>query len=244
MTLVGHRGARGEAPENTSGGFRYALDHNVRHFELDVQLSADGVPVVIHDPELKRTSDCTGRVGDLTAAALARCNAAARWPDWPATEPIPTLEAVLALLATERCSAQIEVKCESSEAADLLIDHLVPLLDAVDDRLDLVLTSFDSRLLQLAMVKLPAMPRGLVYDHKRRRPLATARSLHCQWLIPHWRLLSRRTIARARAAGLRLSVWTVNEAKIAERLLADGVESVITDYPVRMAALLAERAGR
>lgn len=240
MTLVGHRGARGEAPENTLGGFRYALDHNVRHFELDVHLSADGIPVVIHDAELKRTTDCTDRVGNLEAATLARCNAAAHWPEWPQPEPVPTLEAVLTLLAGERCSVQVEVKCETDDAADLLIDRLAPLLPAFTGDLDMVITSFDTRLLQLAMLKLAQFPRGLVYDHKRRNPLAMAQTLHCQWLIGHWRLLGKRAIRRAKASDMRLSVFTVNDVRVARRLFNDGVDSVITDFPVAMARQLAD----
>jgi glycerophosphoryl diester phosphodiesterase len=111
LRVGGHRGAAGEAPENTFAGFALAFRTGVDYLELDVQLSADGVAVVVHDDELDRTSDGHGPVASMTAAALARLDAG-RWFDPAfAGERIPTLTGLLAWLeARPTLGATIEAK--------------------------------------------------------------------------------------------------------------------------------------
>ena len=99
MHVYGHRGAAGEAPENTLGGFRHALEHGVHHFELDIRLSADGVPLVIHDPDTLRTTGIDRAVRTSCFNELASLDAAATFP-WRSREPLPTLRTLLPVLHT------------------------------------------------------------------------------------------------------------------------------------------------
>ena len=87
MTLIyGHRGAKGEAPENTLASFRKCLEHGVRRCELDLHLSLDGELMVIHDPTLKRTTGRRGRVCAAARAALSRCDSRRRTSPAPARQ--------------------------------------------------------------------------------------------------------------------------------------------------------------
>ena len=93
MTLIyGHRGAKGEAPENTLSSFQECLKHGVRRCELDLHLSKDGELMVIHDPTLKRTTERRGKVVEHSAAELVTYDARKGGPGWIKPCPIPTLE--------------------------------------------------------------------------------------------------------------------------------------------------------
>lgn len=95
MQIIGHRGARNEAPENTIAGFTYAVELGLQAVELDVRLARDGQLVVIHDATVDRTTDRNGRVGDFTAPELGGMDARAAHPEWPERCGIPTLTDVL-----------------------------------------------------------------------------------------------------------------------------------------------------
>ena len=97
MLVYGHRGAAGEAPENTIAGFRHAIERGTRHFELDVQMSKDDKLVVIHDNKVNRTTYCRGNVNQFTASELANMDARRGTPPWPRKRGanIATLDALL-----------------------------------------------------------------------------------------------------------------------------------------------------
>ena len=166
MWVIGHRGARGEAPENTVGGLWYALKKGVTHFELDLRLSADGVPVVIHDATVRRTTGRRARVDRLSAMELAGLNAAARHRHWPFPERVPRLADVLPLL--KRCDGvQLELKCDRHVEPSQLLRSIGEVLSGC--RMPhLVLTSCDSRTLQLAQSLLPDLRRGRLPDRELR----------------------------------------------------------------------------
>ena len=103
MTLIyGHRGAKGEAPENTLTSFQQCLKHGVRRCELDLHLSMDGELMVIHDPTLKRTTDRRGKVVEHTAAELVTYDARKGGPGWIKPCPIPTLEELFEAITLKR----------------------------------------------------------------------------------------------------------------------------------------------
>ncbi|MCF5352651.1 hypothetical protein GIW06_15345 [Pseudomonas syringae] len=116
MTLIyGHRGAKGEAPENTLTSFQECLKHGVRRCELDLHLSKDGELMVIHDPTLKRTTDRRGKVNEHLAADLVTYDARKGGPGWVSPCPIPRLEELFEQCAFEHW--QLEVKSASRTRA-------------------------------------------------------------------------------------------------------------------------------
>ena len=141
MIVFGHRGARGEAPENTLSGFGFALGLGVDGLELDVRLSADGQLVVIHDETVDRTTDAAGPVAAFRADQLARLDARGSCPEWPQRVGVPTLEQVLRqtpfVLVRQNSRGEVELSVRGSDSrqAALLLDGL-PLTLGWDHRTD------------------------------------------------------------------------------------------------------------
>lgn len=237
MVIIGHRGARGEAPENTAGGFAYALQKGVRHFELDLRLSADNIPMVIHDASTRRTCGESMLVAHSPAAVLGSLDAA-NGELWEPREPIPSLADILPLLESSD-SVQLEIKSDRPARLNTLIKATRQLLRDCD-RHRYTLTSFDQRALRLAKSLAPEWPRGLVTESRFVDNIGRAQRLACSTLIYHFRIVSQRQISRAQGRGLQVSSYTVNNQAEIKKLKSWGIDSVITDHPVRYLHLAGE----
>ena len=111
--IYGHRGARGECPENTLASFQHCLEQGVTRCELDLHLSADDELMVIHDPTLKRTTGQRGKVGRYSAAELEQLDARAAGPAWPQPCPIPRLRKQLPTPHASACRLRPAAKRRS-----------------------------------------------------------------------------------------------------------------------------------
>lgn len=230
MTLIyGHRGAKGEAPENTLAGFKQCLAHGVRRCELDLHLSKDGELMVIHDPTLKRTTGRRGKVVEHDAEELTQYDARQGGPSWKQPCPIPRLADLF-----EQCDFehwQLEVKSASRVRAA----RSVLAIKALADRhglLDRVTVTSGSRKVLRALKRLtPELSCGLVAEYAWLDPLKVAKQYDCSLLALKWTLCTPERIAKARQLGLHVSVWTVNDPALMRRLADFGVDSLITDYP-------------
>src|SRR5215210_999582 len=111
MLIYGHRGSPATSLENTLASFREAIDAGVDGLEFDVRASADGIPIVIHDRELDRTTSMTGNVDELPFESI-------RSADAGNGQPVPTFEEVLDLV-TDRVHLDIEVKQSGIESVIL-----------------------------------------------------------------------------------------------------------------------------
>lgn len=241
MLIIGHRGARGEAPENTLPSFLHALQAGVRHFELDVRLSWDERPVVIHDLTVDRTTGDTGAVADFPAAQLAAMDARRNTAGWARATGIPTLEEVLVACAAAD-SWQLEIKSDAPARIRVLVRQMAALLAELKMTDAVVLTSLDVEVLKIARKEAPALARGYVAETADPEPVKTAQKLECALLVSNWKITDSDLIARARSANLPVSVWTVNDLVVAERLFNLGVDSLITDFPTALLAHAAMRA--
>lgn len=164
MTLIyGHRGAKGEAPENTLTSFQQCLKHGVRRCELDLHLSMDGELMVIHDPTLKRTADRRGKVVEYSAADLVKMDARKGGPGWINPCPIPRLEELF-----EKCDFdhwQLEVKSASRTRAAttvLAIREMAVRFGLMDK---VTVTSSSREVLKAAVELTPDLSRGLVAEY-------------------------------------------------------------------------------
>ena len=249
---VAHRGAGKLAPENTLAAFRQGASHGYRMFECDVKLSSDGVPFLLHDAELERTTNAADALGTSEAAAgndkvkesriagdmpwheLSQLDAGSWHSPTYAGEPLPTLEAIARFCLRNGYFLNIEIKptpgtehhtgiVVAQHAARLWQGAAVPPL----------LTSFDIPALQGAFESQPELPRGLLIDGLQGQPwsawLAKALALQCQAIVCNYRLWNSDTVAQAKAAGFRTLSYTVNDAAEATRLLDLGTDAVITD---------------
>ncbi|MFC4258628.1 glycerophosphodiester phosphodiesterase [Marinobacter lacisalsi] len=230
MIIYGHRGARGEAPENTLAGFETAYRRGIRHFELDVQLSSDGVPVVIHDTTVDRTTGQQGKVASFTAAQLATMDARQNTAPWPDATGIPSLDQVLDA-CPEVLHYQLEVKPDARTRLNILCNRLTELIQRRRLFETVVVTSSDTWFLQQIKRRNRKIHTGYVAGRRFPRPVATALRMHCSYLIPSWRICSRDMVRQAHQLDMQVSVWTVN--RIHDMLAMEdlGVNSIITDFP-------------
>lgn len=227
---VAHRGAGKLAPENTLAAFRVGAAHGYRMFECDVKLSADGVPFLLHDATLERTTDGHGTAGDLPWDALSRLDAGSWHSRAFAGEPLATLASVARLCQANGFLLNIEIKptpgteaatgaAVADAAAALWAGHSVPPL----------LTSFQPAALQAAQAAQPALPRGLLLDGLSHDWPAVAERLGCVALICRHSLWTAQLARDAADLGLRCASYTVNDAPEARRLAGLGPHTVITD---------------
>ena len=181
---IAHRGAGKLAPENTLAAFRLGAQHGYRMFECDVKLSADGVPFLLHDATLERTTNGTGVAGDQPWSALARLDAGSWHSRAYAGEPLPTLDNIARFCLRNDYFLNIEIKptpgleqrtgeVVAAEAARLWAGAQVPPL----------LTSFRPESLQGAQGAAPHLPRGLLLDTLWTGWLETALSLDCVAIV-------------------------------------------------------------
>jgi glycerophosphoryl diester phosphodiesterase len=236
--VVGHRGAAGLAPENTLAACAVALGLGVDAIEVDVRLSADGVPIVLHDATLERTTNGRGLVAGWPDARLARLDATVGFTGGGfAPEPPPPLAAVLEL-AQGRAQIHLELKG----------DPQVPraLVQAVGDLLrargadDVLLLSFDWDALRLARCLIPGVPLCvLAAAWSEDAALARLRAEGVAWLGLRYAALTSKRVSAAHATGLRLGVWTVNTVPAMRRARRLGVDAITSDRPDRLLAALA-----
>jgi glycerophosphoryl diester phosphodiesterase len=233
--IIGHRGNAGEAPENTLAAFRQAIALGADGVEFDVQLSRDGVPVVIHDELLERTTSGRGPVGGATAAELAALEAGG-WFDPPcAGEGVPSLAAVLALLAPSPLSAHIELKTARVPYPGLVAAVLAAVSAAgLADRA--VLSSFNHHTLREAMGLSPRLPCAALLDGRLLEPWDYAARHGFQALHPFHGAVDGTLVRECHARGLAVRPWTVDDPAEAARLRACGVDAIITNQPRRLLA--------
>ena len=241
MLVYGHRGAAGEAPENTLGGFRHAWQRGARRFELDVHLAADDELVVIHDARVDRTTGERGAVSSFTSTRLKRMDARRGAPPWPRREGIPRLREVLrALPSTE--SWQIEVK-KSGSAQQMrdTAESLRALVAELRIAPKIIVTSADQAFLGYARELMPRVTLGYVGIGSDL--LAIAAGLGCSYLMLN--LFSCNPALRVQAwrKKIALSVWTVNDPVSIRNLRRMRVHSILTDYPSMAIPLVAQIEG-
>lgn len=235
---IAHRGAGKLAPENTLAALRLGAQYGYRMFECDAKLSADGVPFLLHDTTLTRTTNAHTRLaagasavaGAHTWPALAQLDAGSWHSGAYAGEPLATLDNAAHFCLANGHALNIEIKptpgterhtgaVVAARAAQLWQGAALPPL----------LTSFSPEALQGARAAAPGLPRGLLLDALRADWLDAARTLGCAAVVCHHALWNTTTVARVRAAGLRALSYTVNDESAARRLVALGTDGIITD---------------
>jgi glycerophosphoryl diester phosphodiesterase len=235
--IIAHRGASHDAPENTLAAMKLAWEQKADAVELDLWLSKDGKIVVLHDPDTKRVGGSGVRVAELTWDELQRVDVGA-WKD-PRfrAERIPALDSILATIPPGR-RAFLEIKC----GAEILPELSRVIARSGRKPAELAVISFDFETLSKSKKEFPRIEH--YYLHGYRKDAATgefprlapllvrARSagfdgldLNADWPI------DASFVAQARASGMKLFVWTVNDPQVARKLTGAGVQGITTDRP-------------
>ena len=236
---IAHRGAGRLAPENTLAAFRLGAAHGFRMFECDVKLSADGVPFLLHDATLARTTcgrDLLGNSaasdmgGDHPWALLSRLDAGGWHSRAFAGEPLASLESVARYCLRNGHLLDIEIKPTPGTerpTGEAVARHAARLWGAA--AVPPLLTSFEPEALAGARHAAPHLPRGLLLDVLPEGWLAMAQRLGCVAVACNHVLWDAATVAQAQAAGLRTLSYTVNDEWAARRLIDLGTDGIVTD---------------
>lgn len=233
MKIIGHRGARNEAPENTVESFVHAYKNGCRHFELDIQLSADKELMIYHDTTLKRTSGINEKLSSLPYQVLAETDARLNTPGWPEPCYIPSLDKVY-LAVPETQSWQFEVKTDRRDSLKIILDKLVVLIKKYDLYSKCHVTSTNKWFLKELRLKEPQIQTGFVCEFLYQRPISTCKDIGANLLVLNEKLASPKLVAQANQEHIEISCWTVNSVERIDQLLKMGIESLITDEPSLM----------
>ena len=224
-----HRGASAWFPENTLVALEAAVASGADSVEFDVQLSADGVPMVMHDDTVDRTTDGSGRVSDLTAAELAALDAGSWKSPSFAGERVPTLEACLSLL-----SGMVRINMELKAAEPRLAALAAKAIEARSLQLQTMVSSFHLELLVEARRRLPEVWIHHFFERQPPGDFWEGYGHALDSVGVHKDVLTAEVIRWCHAAGRPVWVWTVDDPDEAVRFAAMGVQSITTNDPARM----------
>ncbi|MDP9801296.1 glycerophosphoryl diester phosphodiesterase [Arcanobacterium wilhelmae] len=237
--VIGHRGLSALAPENTLAAFNAALDNGVNWIETDVDVLADGTPILIHDSTLDRTTNRTGRYDPLTAAEL-NADAGAWFAPEFAGEGVPTLAQLIDLMNERGLNANFELKSnEAGKASTLaLVEAVARELERLEPGREVIVSSFNHLLLYLFTQRAPQWAIGLLYEVAINPDWrSTAEIVGARYIHPDHTLLTPENIAQFHAAGLGVNAWTVNDRMRANQLINWGVDGLISNVPHELADL-------
>ncbi|HWS33306.1 MAG TPA: glycerophosphodiester phosphodiesterase family protein [Actinoplanes sp.] len=226
--VVAHRGYPTVAPENTLPAFAAALRAGATIVEFDVRCTRDGVPVVIHDRTVNRTTDGSGRVWDLTADQIAGLDAGSWFGPGFTGLRVPTLAETLDLLAPSAAGLLVEIKPPAT------LDEVKSIVAALAER-DLleraVLQSFDADVVRKVRDVAPDVRRGLLLFRFDAETVELSRELGVTYCNPSVDdvLGGPETMAALAAAGIGVMPWTPNDMTRWRPLVDAGVAGLITD---------------
>ncbi len=239
LKIIGHRGASSEAPENTIPAFDRALELKADGIEMDVRLSRDGVPVVIHDSDLRRTGGDARRVSELTREELRDIDVGIWFDEAFEGTEISDLESVVRRYR-DRCLLKIELKCGTWRGARELAAAVAQVLtrEGISPE-QAVISSFNHAVLfhmrRLAVnypriILFSSRTRHWIARHPRFFGILAASGYDIPWSDVGV-TITRAKLARWHRQGCRLAAWTVDQPETGEDLIDAGFDTVITNDP-------------
>lgn len=227
VLVIAHRGASAMAPESTAAAIRLALRLRADMIELDVQMTADHRLVIFHDDRLDRTTNGTGLLRRLPYAEVAQLDAGSWFAPRFAGARVLLASQALRLISPRR----VNLELKRTSHPHVLISGLVRCVRRARATMRVLVSSFEPSLLARVCAVEPMIALALLCRRKPRQALQRAVRLGCVALHPHVSLVTPSLVAEARAAGLRLQTWTVDDARLARRVARLGVDGVFTNRP-------------
>lgn len=233
VRITAHRGFSKAAPENTLAAVQAAIDGGADFAEIDVQQTADGVVVVIHDEDLNRIARVNKRIWEITYEDLRKLDAGSWFSPQFAGEPIPRLEDVIAA-AKDRIRLNIELKYNGHE--NRLEERVVEIIREHDFTRQCVITSLSRRGLMRVREIAPNLPVGYILF----QTVGDTIGVGVDFFSVNTSLASEEFVQSCQDADKEVHVWTVNDRETALRMIDRGVDNLITDEPARMLQLREE----
>ncbi|MDY6052042.1 MAG: glycerophosphodiester phosphodiesterase family protein [Rothia sp. (in: high G+C Gram-positive bacteria)] len=238
MRIFAHRGASGTYPENTLAVFAAAADSGATWVETDVDVAACGTPVLLHDTQLRRTTNLAGSVYDYTAVQLQGADAGAWFSAATAGQAVPTLRQLVDLANERGLNLNVELKTNEQGAvrSRLLVSRVIEELERLHPGREVIVSSFNHLLLAEFKRLAPQYVVGALFERRMFQPgwrsmleLMQASAAHlsdadatCQ------------RVRDVRDAGYEVNIWTVNSPARANELKNWGATGIFTDYPERL----------
>jgi glycerophosphoryl diester phosphodiesterase len=234
VETVAHRGASGYAPENTMAAFKKAFEMKADYFELDVQMSKDGELVLIHDTTVDRTTNGTGKVGELTFEEFRSLDAGSWFGPQFTGEKIPALEEALDAFRG-KIGILIELKSPElypgieQKVADALIERNMHL----PNNEKIIVQSFNFESIKTFHKILPNVPVGVLTNKAEHHTdeMLQEFSNYADFVNPNMAFVNKELTDRIHGLGMRTMSWTVRNKSDVQRLLDAKVDGIITDYP-------------
>jgi glycerophosphoryl diester phosphodiesterase len=239
VLVIAHRGASGNAPENTLAAFKKAVALGATFIETDLQLSRDARFVAIHDPTVNRTTNGQGAVHEMTLAELRRLDAGSWFGSEFAGERIPTLQEILEFSKKYDVVFYLEIKPSGSWGGE---QALVSALRESGEIPRTVVISFDAAIVRTMRNIEPTLMTGLLYDGQIENPLEKALAIGARQLAVRGDLVTPAFIAEVHKKDLQMVCWTVNHPAHMRMLAAAGVDGIMSDYPDRLVAAVKKEA--
>lgn len=241
--IMGHRGAKALAPENTLASMKAAAEAGATWVEFDVMLTGDGQPVLFHDDTLERTTGTKGAMARTPLSVVRGLDASRHFTQTYSRRAgtlfqgrddcrVPTLEACVACLLELGLTPNVEIKPTAGlavETAEVALTRLLKLWP--DDRLPPLVSSFERASLAAARRVAPHWPRGFLAEDFPADWRQAMDELGCASMHMYWRRTRRADVAAVKAAGYAFAVYTVNGVRAGRRLLDKGVDCLISDRP-------------
>lgn len=231
MLLIAHRGGSGEAPENTLAAFELAFRGQADGVEADVRLTADGIPVIIHDARFDRTARQPGRVSETPSADLAHIDVG--WRDLHfASERPPRLDEVVRWSADNRVLLRLHCKGREGEIANLVRLTTQILWGVGDGAAPAEVMASSPAALSAVRITHPGVRTGLVVSNHATDPISRAIAGRAEWVHLPWATVTDAIVQRSHDASVAVDAWTVNDGATAKAMASLGVDSIETDFPV------------
>jgi glycerophosphoryl diester phosphodiesterase len=235
-----HRGASGYYPENTMLAFEKAVELGCTGIETDVQMTSDGVLVLIHDEMVNRTTECVGFVKDYTYNELRKLNAGSWFSSKYSGVKIPSLEELLLFSADKNLILNLEVKSEIINYVGIE-EKLIELIYKYNIQERVIISSFN----HYSTVKCKEISKnvktGLLYYENLYKPQEYAKSAFADALHPYFYTLNNEIIKEAKKEGMLINTYTVNDINYMKYFVEHQVDGIITNYPDKLKNIIEEQ---
>lgn len=232
-----HRGASGYYPENTMLSFRKAIELGATGIETDVQMTSDGILVLIHDEYVDRTTNGSGLVKDFTYSNLNKLDAGSWFNNNYNNERIPTAEQLIILAKSNNILLNLELK-NSEVMYPGIEEKLIEMLYKYNYADKVILSSFNHYSIVHCKEITKEIKTGLLYMASLYQPEVYCKHTGADALHPYFRSIKKEIIDNAKKQGLLINHYTVNEEVHMEILIAVGVDGLITNYPDKLNKVL------
>ncbi len=233
--ITAHRGASGLAPENTMSAMLKAIEVGSGYAELDVQETADGVIILLHDKTLQRTAGLDKNIWEMNYADLQGIDVGSWFGEEFVNEPVPTLEAIIDSVHG-KMKLNIELKMNGHEK--MLEERVLKIIDDKNFADQCIFTSFKFAAIDKVKELNSAIRAGYIFSKMPED--VDVFTANVDLLSVNYKLVDKEFVDKAHATNKEVHVWTVNEPDEMKRLIGLGVDSIITNRPDILKKILSE----